>query len=133
MTMVLKIHVMHTIKLWEIIFIQHIKREGQTFSFWEAVFLFSDFSSGKEAYDRQYDRDNQQNDSKLLDNPATPPNPNKLATAAITAKIIARRNICFSLLLWTLFLKYNCAPAVAVCGGFVDELSALLNIDKQLK
>ena len=31
--------------------------------------------------------------AKLEDNPATPPNPKKLANSAITAKIIAQRNI----------------------------------------
>ena len=35
--------------------------------------------------------------AKLADNPATPPKPNKLANSAITAKIIAQRNITFSL------------------------------------
>ena len=31
--------------------------------------------------------------ARLADNPATPPNPNKLANSAITANIIAQRNI----------------------------------------
>lgn len=37
--------------------------------------------------------------AKLEDNPATPPNPSKLAISAITAKIIAQRNITFLLML----------------------------------
>ena len=35
--------------------------------------------------------------AKLADSPATPPKPKKLANNAITAKIIAQRNIIFSL------------------------------------
>ncbi|MFT5119086.1 MAG: hypothetical protein ACI9ST_000324 [Psychrobacter glaciei] len=34
--------------------------------------------------------------AKFADSPATPPNPRKLAISAITAKIIAQRNIDFS-------------------------------------
>jgi ABC-type molybdenum transport system ATPase subunit/photorepair protein PhrA len=34
--------------------------------------------------------------AKSLDSPATPPNPNRLAMSAITAKIIAQRNIMLS-------------------------------------
>ncbi len=32
--------------------------------------------------------------AKSLESPATPPNPSKLATSAMTAKMIAQRNIC---------------------------------------
>lgn len=52
--------------------------------------------------------------AKSLDKPATPPNPNRLAINAITANIIAQRNIVvFSLYLS--FLNYRAVDQNAMC------------------